>query len=226
MFNTTKEKLKMYRRRNVVITLIILLIVLNSTADAQTLDELVRDGYIAYSTGQLEEAKEVFDVLQTEYSDSHLGQILLILIEIKEGDNKEAKRKLAEFDNSCNMNSSSCDSPSIHIIAKTIQGKMFDSEFVLRTADEMIDELTDNLYKECFDTQIDVYINNENPQEACNSCDKYMRVSEGLLSPEIALKCFITYYSGFRNEKAKEVWKLLGAEEKNEIKKQFIRVEF
>jgi hypothetical protein len=216
----------MYIRRNMVITLILLLIVLNSSADAQTLDELVRGGYVAYSTGQLEEAKEIFEVLQTEYSDSHLGQILLILIEIKEGDNKEAKRKLTEFDNSCSMNSSSCDSPSIHIIAKTIQGKLFDSEFMLRTADEMIDELTDNLYKECFDAKIDVYFNNENPQEVCNSCDKYMRMSEGFLSPETTLKCFIAYYSGFRNEKAKEVWKLLSAEEKNEIKKQFIRVEF
>jgi hypothetical protein len=226
MFNKTKEKTKMYRRRNVMITLIILLIVLNSSADAQTLDELVRDGYIAYSTGQLEEAKEIFVVLQTEYPDSHLGQILQILIEIKEGDSKEAKRLLAEFDNCCNMNSSSCDSPSIHIIAKTIQGKMFDSEFTLRTADEMIGELTDNLYKDCFVAQIDIYLNNENLQEACDSCDKYMRISEGYLNPKIALKCFIAYYSRFRNEDAEEVWKLLGAEEKNEIKKQFVRVEF
>ncbi len=209
-----------------MIALIILLIVLNSSADAQTLDELVRDGYIAYSTEQLEEAKEVFEVLQTEYSDSHLGQILLILIEIKEGDSMEAKRLLAEFDNSCNMNSSSCDSPSIHIIAKTIQGKMFDSEPTLITADEMIGELTDDLYKDCFEAQIDVYLNNENPQETCNSCDKYRRLSEGCLSPEIALKCFIAYYSSYRNEDAKEVRRSLGAEEKNEIKKQFIRIEF
>jgi len=209
-----------------MITLIILLIVLNSSAHAQTLDELVRDGYVAYSTGQLEEAKEILDDLQTEYSDSHLGLILQVLVEIKDGDNMEAERLLAEFDNSCNMTSSSCDSPSIHIIVKTIQGKMIDSEFTLITADDMIGELTDDLYKDCFEAQINVYLNNENPQGACVSCDKYRRISEGYLSPKIALKCFISYYSSYRNEDAKEVWKLLGAKEKGEIKKQFDRVEF
>ncbi|MBC8550434.1 MAG: hypothetical protein H8D23_12385 [Candidatus Brocadiales bacterium] len=209
-----------------MIAIIIILIMLYSSADAQTFDDFVRSGYTAYSIGQLEEAKEIFEVLQTEYPDSHLGQILQILVEIREGDNKEAKRLLAEFDNSCNMNSSSCDSPSIHIIAKNIQGKMFGSEPTLRMADEMIGELSDDLYKDCFEAQIDVYLNNENPQEACNSCDKYRRISEGFLIPEIALKCFIAYYSSYRNEDAKEVWRLLGAEEKNEIKKQFIRVEF
>lgn len=150
-----------------MIALIILLVVLNSSnTDAQTLDELVRNGYTSYSIGQLEEAKEALDMLQSEYPNSHLGQLLQVLVKIKEGDSKEAKRMLVEFDNGCNMNSSSCDSPSIHIIAKTIQGKLFDSESTLRKADEMIGELSNDLYRDCYKTQIDIYLKKGNLQKS------------------------------------------------------------
>ena len=216
----------MYERRSLMITLLIILVILNSSADAETFDDLARNGYSAYSTGQLEEAKEILEVLQTEYPNSHLGQIMQILVEIKEGDNKEAVRLLAEFDNSCNMNSSSCDSPSIHIIAKTIQGKMLASELTLRTSDVMIGELTDDLYKDCFEAQIDVYLNNDNPQKACDSCDEYVRISEGYLSPEIALKCFIAYYSNFRHEDAKRVWRLFSPIEKENLREIYKDLNF
>lgn len=209
-----------------MITILILLIVLNSSANAETLDDLVRNGYTAYSIGQLEEAKEIFDELQTEYPNSHLGQILQVLVEIKEGDTREAKRLLAEFDNSCNMNSSSCDSPSVHVISKTIQGKMFSSESTLRTANEMIEELSDDLYRDCYETKIDIYIRNSNIQKACDSCDQYMRISEGNLSPDLALKCFIAYHSNFRNEDSKRVWKLLNSNQKDKIRKLFNKIEF
>lgn len=202
-----------------MIALIILLVVLNtSNTDAETLDELVRDGYTAYSIGQLEEAKEILDELQTEYPNSHLGQILQVLIKIKEGDNRGAERLLVEFDNSCNMNSSSCDSPSVHVIAKTIQGKMFDSEATLRMADEMIGELSDDLYRDCYAAQIDIYLKKENPQKACDSCDEYVRISRGYLSSDIAMKCFIAYYSSFRNEDAKRVWRLFSPIEKENLR--------
>jgi tetratricopeptide (TPR) repeat protein len=216
----------MYKRRNLMIAIIIILIMLNSSADAQTFDDLVRSGYTAYSVNQLEEAKEILEELEMEYPDSHLGQIMQILVEIKEGDNEEAKRLLAEFDNSCDINSSSCDSPSVHVIAKTIQGKMFDSEATLRMADEMIGELSDELYRDCYATQIDIYLKKENPQKACDSCDEYVRISRGYLSSDIAMKCFIAYYSNFRHEDAKRVWRILSPIEKENLREIYRDLNF
>ncbi len=202
-----------------MIALIILLVVLNSSnTDAETLDELVRNGYTAYSIGQFEEAKEILDNLQTEYPNSHLGQILQVLIKIKEGDNRGAERLLVEFDNSCNMNSSSCDSPSIHVIAKTIQGKLFDSESTLRKADEMIGELSNDLYRDCYETQIDIYLKKGNPQKACDSCDEYVRISGGCIYSDIAFKCFIANWSCYRNREAKQLWKLLSPIQKDKLR--------
>ncbi|MBT6226069.1 MAG: hypothetical protein HOI47_05355, partial [Candidatus Scalindua sp.] len=98
-----------------MIAIIIILIMLNSSADAQTFDDLVRSGYTAYSVNQLEDAKEVLEELEMEYPDSHLGKLLQVFVEIKEGDNKEAERLLVVFEENCNISSSSCDSPSVHI---------------------------------------------------------------------------------------------------------------
>lgn len=209
-----------------MIALIILLLVLNSTADAETLDDLVRNGYAAYSIGQFEEAKEILDESQTEYPNSHLGQILQVLVEIKKGNNIKAERLLVEFDNSCDMNSSSCDSPSAHVIAKTIQGKMFDSETTLRMANEMISELSNDLYKDCYAAQIDIYLKKENLQKACEACDEYARISKGYLSSDIAMKCFVTYYSNFRHEDAKMAWRFLNSDQKDLIKSNLTKTEF
>ena len=209
-----------------MIAIIFILIMLNSSSDAQTFDDLVRDGYTAYSIGQLEEAKEILDELQTEYPNSHSGQILQVLVAIKEGNNTKAKRLLVEFDNSCDMNSSSCDSPSVHVIAKTIQGKMFDSEATLRMADEMIGELSGDLYIDCYAAQIDIYLKNGNPQKACDSCDEYVRVSRGYLNSDIAVKCFIAYYSNFRHEDAKRVWRLFSPIEKENLREIYKDLNF
>jgi tetratricopeptide (TPR) repeat protein len=209
----------MYKRRNVMIALIILLVVLNtSNTDAETLDELTRNGYAAYSIGQFEEAKEILDNLQTEYPNSHLGHILQVLIKIKEGDNRGAERLLVEFNNICNMNSSSCDSPSIHVIAKTIQGKMFDSESAFREVDEMIKGLSNELYKDCYETQIDIYLSKGNPQKACEACDEYVRISENCLYSDIALKCFIANWSCFRNKEARRLWSLLSPIQRDSLR--------
>jgi len=209
-----------------MITMLILLYVLNSSADAETLDELVRNGYTAYSIDQLEEAEEILNTLQSEYPNSHLGQLLQVLVKIREGKSKEAKRLLVEFDSGCNINSSSCDSPSVHIIAKTIQGRLFRSESTLREADEMIGELFNDLYRDCYEAQIDIYLEKGAPQEACDSCDEYASISEGYLNSDIALKCFIAYYSMFRNEDSKRVWTSLNSNQKDKVKKLFNKTEF
>ncbi len=209
-----------------MITMLILLYVLNSTADAKTLDELVRNGHTAYSINQLEEAKEILSTIQSEYPNSHLGQLLQVLVKIKEGDSKGAKKLLVEFDSNCNMNSSSCDSPSVHVIAKIIQGMLFRSESTLRKADEMIGELSNDLYRDCYEAQINIYLEKEVPQKACDSCDEYVSISEGYLNSDIAMKCFIAYYSMFRNEDSKRVWTLLNSNQKDEIKKLFNKTEF
>lgn len=209
-----------------MITMLILLYVLNSSADAETLDELVRNGYTAYSIDQLEEAEEIIGTLQSEYPNSHLGQLLLVLVKIREGDSEEAKRLLVEFDSNCNINSYSCDSPSVHVIAKTIQGKLFRSESTLREADEMIRELSNDLYRDCYEAQIDIYLEKGNPQKACDSCDEYVSISEGYLNSDIALKCFIAYYSVVRNEDSRRVWKLLSSNQKDKIKKLLNKTEF
>lgn len=209
-----------------MITMLILLYVLNSSADAETLDELVRNGYAAYSIDQLEEAEEILSTLQSEYPNSHLGQLLQVLVKIREGENKEAKRLLVEFDSNCNMNSSSCDSPSVHVIAKTIQGRLFRSESTLREADEMIEELSNDLYRYCYEAQIDIYLEKGAPQKACDSCDEYVSISEGYLNSDIALKCFIAYYSMLRNEDSRKVWTLLNSNQKDKMKKLLNKTEF
>ena len=206
--------------------ILILLLVLNSSADAETLDELVRSGYSAYSIDELEEAEQVLSTLQSKYPNSHLGELLQVLVKIREGDSNEAKRLLVEFDSKCNMNSSSCDSPSVHVIAKTIQGRLFHSESTLREADEMIGQLFSDLYGDCYETQIEIYIKNENPQKVCDSCDEYESIYEGYLNPNIALKCFIAYYSMFRNEDSERVWKSLSSNQKHKIKKLLNKSEF
>lgn len=202
-----------------MIALIILLIVLNtSNTDAETLDELTRNGYAAYSTDQLEDAKEILDELQSEYPNSHLGQILQILVKIKEGNNKEAERLLVVFEESCNMNSSSCDSPSIHVIAKTIQGKIFDSESAFREVDGMIKGLSDELYRDCYETQIDIYLSKGNPKKACEACDEYVHISGRCIYSDIAFKCFIANWSCFRNKEAKRLWSILSPIQRDRLK--------
>ncbi|MCR4288645.1 MAG: hypothetical protein NUV86_00065, partial [Candidatus Scalindua sp.] len=144
-----------------MITILILLIILNSSADAQTFDDLVRSGYTAYSVDQIEEAREILEELEMEYPDSHLGKLLQVFVEIKEGDNKEAERLLVVFEESCNISSTSCDSPSVHIIAQLIKCGLLNSEPDFRLADKMIKEQFNNLYKDCYESQIDIYIRNE-----------------------------------------------------------------
>ena len=164
--------------------------------------------------------------MQTKYPNSHLGQLLQVLVEIKAGNNIKAERLLIELDNSCNMNSSSCDSPTAHVVAKTIQGRLFDSEDTLRMADEMVGELSDDLYRDCYAAQIDIYLRNGNLQKACDSCDEYVRISEGVLNPDIAMKCFIAYYSSFRHEDAKSVWRVLSPIQKERLRGIYKDLEF
>ena len=209
-----------------MIAIIIILIMLNSSADAQTFDDLVRSGYTAYSVNQLEDAKEVLEELEMEYPDSHLGKLLQVFVEIKEGDNKEAERLLVVFEENCNISSSSCDSPSVHIIAQLIKCRLLNSEPEFRLADEMITELFNNLYKDCYESQIDIYLRNEDPASACVACDRYINVSGGNLSQDMTFKCFIVYYSIFRNEDAKRLWRELSSDNKELLRKQFGRLEF
>ena len=209
-----------------MITILILLLVLNSSADAETLDDLVRSGYTAYSIDQIEEAREILEELEMEYPDSHIGMLLQILVEIEEGNNTKAKRLLIEFSNSCNINSSSCDSPSVHIIAQLIKCRLLNSEPDFRLADKMITDLFNNLYMDCYESQIDIYIKNEDPAMACQASDEYIRVSGGNLSQDITLKCFIVYYSSFRNEDARRLWGQLSSDNKGLLRKKFGRIEF
>lgn len=209
-----------------MIALIILLIVLNSSADAQTLDDLVRNGYAAYSIGQFEEAKEILDKLNKEYPDSHNGQLLKIMVEVKKGNDIKAGRLLAEFDNSCDMDSSSCDSPSAHIIAKLARCRMQDSESEYRKVDEMITEITNGLYKSCYESQIDLFIRNDDPAKACEACDGYIRMSEDDVNQGIALKCFVVYYSYFKNEAARWLWGQLNYDNRKLLRRQFGKIEF
>ena len=209
-----------------MIAIIIILIMLNSSADAETFDDLVRSGYTAYSVNQLEEAKEILEELQVEYPDSHLGKLLQVFVEIKEGDNKEAERLLVVFEENCNISSSSCDSPSVHIIAQLIKCRLLNSEPEFRLADEMITELFNNLYKDCYESQIDIYLSNDDPVKASKACDRYISTSKGNLNQDIAMKCFIVYYSIFRTEDAKRLWKLLSSDRKKLLRKKFGRVEF
>ena len=209
-----------------MITILILLIILNSSADAETFDDLVRSGYTAYSVDQIEEAREILEELEMEYPDSHNRKLLQILVEIKEGNNTKAERLLIEFSNSCNINSSSCDSPSVHIIAQLIKCRLLNSEPEFRLADEMITELFNNLYKDCYESQIDIYLSNDDPVKASKACDRYISTSKGNLNQDIAMKCFIVYYSIFRTEDAKRLWKLLSSDRKKLLRKKFGRVEF
>ena len=209
-----------------MITILILLIILNSSADAETFDDLVRSGYTAYSVDQIEEAREILEALEMEYPDSHSGKLLQILVEIKEGNNTKAERLLIEFSNSCNINSSSCDSPSVHIIAQLIKCRLLNSEPDFKLADEMITDLFNNLYKDCYESQIDIYLRNEDPASACVACDRYINVSGGNLSQDMTFKCFIVYYSIFRNEDAKRLWRELSSDNKELLRKQFGRLEF
>ena len=209
-----------------MIAIIIILIMLNSSADAETFGDLVRSGYTAYSVNQLEEAKEILEELQVEYPDSHLGKLLQVFVEIKEGDNKEAERLLVVFEESCHMNSSSCDSPSVHIIAKLIKCRLLNSELEFRMADEMIIELFNNLYRDCYESQIDIYLRNDDPVRASMACDGYISMSVGNLNQDIAMKCFIVYHSIFRNEDARRIWGQLSFGNKELLRKQFGRIEF
>ena len=209
-----------------MIAIIIILIMMNSSADAQTFDDIVRSGYTAYSVDQVEEAREILEELEMEYPDSHLGKLLQVFVEIKEGDNKEAERLLVVFEESCNMSSTSCDSPSMHIIAQLIKGRLLNSEQDFRLADEMITEMFNNLYKDCYENQIDIYIRNEDPAMACQASDEYIRLSGGNLSQDITLKCFIVYYSSFRNEDARRLWGQLSSDNKGLLRKKFGRIEF
>lgn len=209
-----------------MIAIIIILIMLSSSADAQTFDDLLRSGYTAYSVDQIEEAREILEELQMEYPDSHNGQLLQILVEIKEGDNIKAERMLVELDNSCDINSFSCDSPSVHIIAKLIRCKLLNSESEYRKADEMITGLFNNLSRACYENQIDIFIRNDNPAKACETCDGYINVSNDNLSQDITLKCFIVYYSSFRNEDARRLWGQLSSDNKGLLRKKFGRIEF
>ena len=208
-----------------MIAIIIILIMLNSSADAETFDDLVRSGYTAYSVNQLEEAKEILEELQVEYPDSHLGKLLQVFVEIKEGDNKEAERLLVVFEESCHMNSSSCDSPSVHIIAKLIKCRLLNSELEFRMADEMIIELFNNLYRDCYESQIDIYINNNDPERASRACDAYISLSKGDLGQGIAMKCFVVYHACFRNEDAGRIWRQLSFDNKVLLKKKYDGVE-
>ncbi|MFQ5685773.1 MAG: hypothetical protein ACE5GV_03855 [Candidatus Scalindua sp.] len=209
-----------------MITILILLLVLNSSADAETFDDLVRSGYTAYSVDRIEDAREILEELEMEYPDSHNGKLLQILVEIKEGNNTKAERLLIEFDNSCNINSSSCDSPSVHIIAQLIKCRLLNSEPDFRLADKMITELFNNLYKDCYENQIDIYIRNEDPAMACQASDEYIRLSGGNLSQDITLKCFIVYYSSFRNDDALRLWGQLSSDNKELLRNKFGRIEF
>lgn len=210
-----------------MIAIIIILIMLNSSANAQTFDDLVRSGYTAYSVDQIEEAREILEDMQAEYPNTHLGQLLQILVEIKEGNNIKAERLLVELDNSCDINSFSCDSPSVHIIAQLIKCRLLNSEPDFRLADKMITDMFNNLYKDCYESQIDIYIRNEDPAMACQASDEYIRVSGGGdLSQDITLKCFIVYYSSFRNEDARRLWGQLSSDNKESLRKQFGRIEF
>ena len=209
-----------------MIAIIIILIMLNSSADAETFDDLVRSGYTAYSVDQIEEAREILEELEMEYPDSHLGKLLQVFIEIKEGDNKKAERLLVVFEENCYMNSSSCDSPSVHIIAKLIKCRLLNSESEFRMADEMITELFNNLYRDCYESQIDIYLRNDDPVRASKACDRYISMSGGNLDQDIAMKCFIVYYSNFRIEDARRLWRQLSFGNKELLRKQFGRIEF
>ncbi|MBS1258460.1 MAG: hypothetical protein MAG551_01519 [Candidatus Scalindua arabica] len=208
-----------------MITILILLLVLNSSADAETLDDLVRSGYAAYSVDQIEEAREILEELEMEYPDSHNGKLLQILVEIKEGNNTKAERLLIELDSNCNINSSSCDSPSVHIIAQLIKCELMNSESDFRLADKMIKEQFNNLYKDCYESMIDIYIKNNDPASASRACDAYISLSEGDLGQDIAMKCFVVYYSCFRNEDARKMWRQLSVDNKELLKKQYDEVE-
>jgi hypothetical protein len=208
-----------------MITIIIILIMLSSSADAETFDDLVRSGYTAYSVDQLEEARAILEELEMEYPDSHLGKLLQVFVEIKDGNNKEAERLLVVFEESCNINSYSCDSSSVHIVAKLIKSRLLNSESDFRMADEMITKLFNNLYRDCYESQIDIYLRNDDPVRAIMACDGYINMSSGSLNQDIAMKCFIIYYSNFRNEDARRLWGQLSFNNKELLRKQFGRIE-
>ena len=208
-----------------MITILILLIILNSSADAETFDDLVRSGYTAYSVDQIEEAREILEELEMEYPDSHNRKLLQILVEIKEGNNTKAERLLIEFSNSCNINSSSCDSPSVHIIAQLIKCRLLNFESDFRFADKMIKEQFNNLYRDCYESQIDIYINNNDPERASRACDAYISLSKGDLGQGIAMKCFVVYHACFRNEDAGRIWRQLSFDNKVLLKKKYDGVE-
>ena len=209
-----------------MIAIIIILIMLNSSADAETFDDLVRSGYTAYSVDQIEEAKEILEELEMEYPESHLGKLLQVFVEIKDGNNNEAERLLVVFEESCNINSYSCDSSSVHIVAKLIKSRLLNSESDFRMADEMITELFNNLYRDCYESQIDIYLRNDDPVRASKACDGYISMSGGDLNQDIAMKCFIVYHSIFRNEDARRIWGQLSFGNRELLRKQFGRIEF
>jgi hypothetical protein len=208
-----------------MITILILLLVLNSSADAETLDDLVRSGYAAYSVDQIEEAREILEELEMEYPDSHLGKLLQVFVEIKEGNNKKAERLLVVFEEICNISSSSCDSPSVHIIAQLIKCRLLNSEPDFRLADKMITELFNNLYKDCYESMIDIYIKNDDPVRASGACDAYISLAKGDLGQDIAMKCFVVYHACFRNEDAGRIWRQLSFDNKVLLKEKYDGVE-
>lgn len=210
-----------------MITLIILLIILNSSSSSSALsvDDLVREGYASYSTNQLEEAKEYLGQLMKEQPGSHIGQMLCVLVKVKERRNEEANRLLVRLNN-CDIASPACDSPIIHVAARMLQGKILKSESMFEKADELISELSNNLYKNCYKTQIEIYLNNGNLQKVCEACDGYARVSDGFLNSDIVLKCFVANWSTFRGRKAKQLWVLLGPIQREELRKTYKDLEY
>jgi hypothetical protein len=208
-----------------MITILILLIILNSSADAETFDDLVRSGYTAYSVDQIEEAREILEEMEMEYPDSHLGKLLQVFVEIKEGDNKEAERLLVVFEESCNISSTSCDSPSVHIIAQLIKCRLLNYEPDFRLADKMITELFNNLYKDCYESMIDIYIKNDDHVRASRACDAYISLSKGDLGQDIAMKCFVVYHACFRNEDVGRIWRQLSFDNKVLLKEKYDGVE-
>ena len=200
-----------------MIAFIIIMIIMNaSNGDDKALDELLRRSNASYTVGDLEEAEEYLEEYMEEFPDSHLGQMMRVLIRIREGCDNEAHRLLVEL-NSCDIESPECDSPVVHVAAYILLGTLNGSESMFMKSEELISEITDELYKDYYKAQIDIYLAENDPQRVCIACDEYMRISDYIPS-SIAMNCFVSNWSRFDVEAAEKYWNMLSVVQKEELR--------